>query len=88
MPLPTIHIKDIGKATNGAVASDVAKSVLGAINRGVGKAVASMGLDKMMDKAKGAMKGAEGMIKDGAAKKMLDGSGKGVGDSLKGMFGK
>lgn len=99
VPLPNIHIKDIGKATNGALASDVAKSVLDAINKGVGKAVASMGLDKMMDKAKGAMKGAEGMIKDGAAKKMLEGGGgdakkmldgtaKGVGDSLKGMFGK
>jgi hypothetical protein len=99
LPLPNIHLKDIGKATNGALASDVAKSVLGAINRSVGKAVASMGLDKMMDKATGAMKGAEGMIKDGAAKKMLEGGGgdakkmldgatKGVGDSLKGMFGK
>ena len=99
VPLPNIHIRDIGKATNGALASDVAKSVLDAINRGVGKAVASIGLDKMMDKAKGAMKDAEGMLKDGAAKKMLEGGGgdakkmldgatKGVGDSLKGMFGK
>lgn len=97
LPLPNIHLKDIGKATNGALASDVAKSVLGAINRGVTKSVASLGLDKLMDKAGGAMKGAEEMLKEGGAKKMLEGggaekmlegAGKGVGDSLKGMFGK
>lgn len=97
VPLPDIHIKDIGKATNGALASDVAKSVLGAINRSVGKAVASIGLDKLMDKAKGATKmleggadGAKKMLEGGGgdAKKMLDGAAKGVGDSLKGMFGK
>ncbi len=90
LPLPNIHLKNIGKATNGALASDVAKSVLGAINRSVGGAVASLGLNQIMGKATGAMGGATKMIVGGGgdAKKMLEGATKGVGDSLKGVFGK
>lgn len=90
LPLPDIHIRDIGKATNGAVAADVAKSILNAINRNVAKAVADLGLDALKDKAKGAMGDAQKMIESGGgdAKKMMEDSTKGVGDALKGVFGK
>lgn len=89
--LPTIHLKDIGKKKNGATAAEVADQLLGEISKSATKVVSSLGVGKMMDAAKGAMKDAEKMLKEGAggdATKMLDGATKGVGDSLKGMFGK
>ena len=88
LPLPDIHLRDIGKATNGALASDVAKSILDAINRSVGKAVASLGMKELMGTAKGAMGGATKMLEGDGAKKMMEDTTKGVGGALKGMFGK
>jgi len=97
--LPTIHLKDIGKKSNGATAAEVADQLLSEISKSATKVVSSLGVGKMMDAAKGAMKGAEKMLKEGGAtkileggggdaKKMLEGATKGVGDSLKGVFGK
>ncbi|MBT5050820.1 MAG: hypothetical protein HOM58_20130 [Rhodospirillaceae bacterium] len=89
--LPTIHLKDIGKKKNGATAAEVADQLLGEISKSATKVVSSLGVGKMMDAAKGAMKDAEKMLKEGGggdATKMLDGATKGVGDSLKGLFGK
>lgn len=99
LPLPDIHLRNIGKATNGALASDVAKSVLGAINRSVGKAVASLGMKELMGTAKGALGGATKMLEGAGAGKMMEGGGgdakkmmedatKGVGGALKGVLGK
>ena len=89
--MPTIHLKDIGKKKNGATAAEVADQLLGEISKSATKVVSSLGVGKMMDAAKGAMKDAEKMLKEGGggdATKMLDGATKGVGDSLKGLFGK
>ena len=88
--LPSIHLKDIGKKSNGATAAEVADQLLTEINKSATKVVSSMGVGKMMDAAKGAMGGATKMMEGsgGDAKKMLDGATKGIGDSLKGVFGK
>lgn len=88
--LPTIHLTDIGKKSNGATAAEVADQLLTEINKSATRVVSSMGVGKMMDAAKGAMGGATKMMEGGGgdAKKMLDGASKGIGDSLKGVFGK
>ncbi len=97
--LPTIHLKNIGKRSNGATAAEVADQLMSEISKSATKVVSSLGVGKMMDAAKGALKGAEKMLKEGGATKMLEGGGgeakkmlegatKGIGDSLKGVFGK
>lgn len=89
--LPTIHLRDIGKKSNGATAAEVADQLMSEISKSATKVVSSLGVGKMMDAAKGAVKDAEKMLKEGAggdATKMLEGATKGVGDSLKGVFGK
>ena len=89
--LPTIHLKNIGKKSNGATAAEVADQLMSEISKSATKVVSSLGVGKMMDAAKGALQGAEKMLKEGGggdAKKMLEGATKGMGDSLKGVFGK
>jgi uncharacterized protein involved in outer membrane biogenesis len=97
--LPTIHLKDIGKKSNGATAAEVTDQLMDEITKSATKVVSSLGVGKMMDAAKGALEGAEKMLKEGGAtkmlesgggdaQKMLEGATKGVGDSLKGVFGK
>ncbi len=88
--LPTIHLKDIGKKSNGATAAEVADQLMSEISKSATKVVSSLGVGKMMDAAEGVMKGAEKMLEGGGgdAKKLLEGATKGVGDSLKGVFGK
>jgi len=88
--LPTIHLKDIGKKSNGATAAEVTDQLLTEISKSATKVVSSLGVGKMMDAAKGAMGGATKMLESGGggATKALEGVTKGVGDSLKGVFGK
>lgn len=88
--LPTIHLKDIGKKKNGATAAEVADQLLSEISKSATKVVSSLGVGKMMDAAKGAAEGAKKMLEGGGGdtKKVLDDATKGVGDSLKGLFGK
>ena len=96
--LPTIHLRNIGKKSNGATAAEVADQLMSEISKSATKVVSSLGVGKMMDAAKGALKGAEKMIEGGAgkmlesgggdAKKMLEGATDGVGKSIKGLFGK
>ena len=89
--LPTIHLKNIGKKSNGATAAEVADQLMSEISKSATKVVSSLGVGKMMDAAKGALQGAEKMLKEGGggdAKKMLEGATKGMGDSLEGVFGK
>lgn len=90
VPLPTIHMKDVGKKQGGATPAEVADQLLTQISRSATTAVSSLGLDKMMDKAKDAAAGAGKMLEGGAsgAQKSLEGTTKGIGDSIKGMFGK
>jgi uncharacterized protein involved in outer membrane biogenesis len=96
-PLPTIHLKDIGKSKGGATPAEVADQLMTAITRSATSAVSALNLDKLKDAAEGAKKmlegGAEGakkMLEGGAggATKTLEDATKGVGDSLKGLMGK
>lgn len=89
-PLPTIHLKDIGKDKGGASPAEVADKVLSAIGDGAKKAVGSLGLDKMMDGVKEGVEGAKKMMEGGAGdtKKAIESGTKGVGDAVKGLFGK
>jgi hypothetical protein len=89
-PLPAIHLKDIGKAKGGATPAEVADQLLTAISQSAAKAVNSLDLGKMMEGAKGAAEGAKKMLEGGAggAGKAIDDTTKGVGDSIKGIFGK
>jgi len=79
VPLPTIHMKDVGKEKGGASPAEVADQLLTQISKSATGAVSGLGLDKMMGSAKDAASGAT---------KALEGTTKGIGDSIKGMFGK
>jgi uncharacterized protein involved in outer membrane biogenesis len=85
LPLPPIHLQDIGKASAGASISEVVNKVLGAVIGAVTDAVASSG-----DLAGDALKGAGGAATD-AAKGATDAA-KGAADSIKkgigGLLGK
>lgn len=74
-PLPDIHLKDVGKRTNGADPAQVAKAIIDSMTRGVGQAVGGLDLDEMM---KAATKGAKGA---GAA------AGEAAGEAMEGVKG-
>ena len=78
VPLPNIHLKDVGKKDNGATPAEIAALLLDEITENVAK-VGRAGL--------------ESAVKDalGGATKMLEGGGKTMDDatkSIKGLFGK
>lgn len=85
--LPAIHLTNIGKDKGGATPAEVADKLLTSISQSAAKAVSSLGVDKMM---KQGVEGAQKMMQGGAgeAKKALEGGTKGVGDAVKGLFGK
>ncbi len=66
VPLPDIHLTDIGKQKGGATPSEVTEKVIGAISQGVGKAVARVGPDKVLGAAKEGVARAKGAIEEGA----------------------
>lgn len=79
VPLPDIHLKDIGKKEKGATPGEVVKSIIGALNKAILKAVAPLNLGKVGDVAGKAVEG---------TKDAVEGAAKGVTDSVKGLFGK
>jgi len=88
VPLPAIHLKDIGKEKGGASPAEVAEKILTSISDGAKKAVDSLGLDKMMDKAREGVEGTKKLLEGGAggAQKTIEEGTKGVGDAVKGLF--
>jgi uncharacterized protein involved in outer membrane biogenesis len=75
-PLPTIHLKDIGKDSGGATPGEVADKVIKAVSKGATKAVGTLNLDKVLG-------GATGVAKDAMEK------GKGaVGGTLNKLLGR
>lgn len=90
LPLPTIHLTDIGKEGRGATPGDIADQLMEAILAGAGSAVSSANIDI------GALTGAAGeLAKD--AQKVIEESGgdvakeagdaiEGAGDAVKGIF--
>lgn len=100
-PLPTIHLKDIGKKKNGATPAEIADKVFTEIKNAATKSVKVLDLGKLQDLAKGgvdaAKKAMEGVTKGAtdAVKNVTGGPAKGVTegvsgatDKLKGLFGK
>lgn len=96
VPLPEIHMKDIGKKDNGATPAEVAALVLDEIT-GKAASAGAAGMASAAKAAKEAMAGAKKMIEGagGDAGKMLEGAGGGggkaledAGDAVKGLFGK
>jgi len=79
VPLPDIHLKDIGKEKKGASPGEVVKSIISALNKAILKAVAPLDLGKVGDVAGKAVEGTKDVVK---------GAAKGVTDSVKGLFGK
>jgi len=73
LELPDIEMKDIGKKGQGASMADVVEKVLEEVNRHAAKAVANIDVKGLAEKAR---KEAEGA------------AGKGVGEKLKGIYGK
>ena len=92
VPLPEIHLTDIGKAKGGATPAEVADQLIGAITSSATKAVASLNLDKLKGAAGQAIEGAKGQLQNiqpgtagagDAAKKATEGA----GGALKNLLG-
>lgn len=79
LPLPDIHLKDIGKKENGTSMSQASKQLLDEITKSATSAVGKIDLKGM---AEGATKAIDDAAKGGGDAL------KGVGDQLKGLFGK
>lgn len=94
VPLPNIHLKDIGKEKKGAAPEEVAEQIMSSISRGAKGAVGTLNIDKMLGDAGQAAKGAaEGAAKaageaaEGAAK-ALEGAAGAAGGAMKKLLGK
>lgn len=95
-PLPTIHLKDIGKEEKGASAGEVADKVITAITGAAGKAVSSLNLGDLAKKAGVQIDALKGQAADVMQKATEGGSGaadavkegaSSAGDAIKGLFG-
>ncbi|MFQ5617578.1 MAG: hypothetical protein ACE5FR_01285 [Rhodospirillales bacterium] len=89
-PLPDIHLTGIGKDTGGATPGEVLDRVIGAVGQGAGKAVASLGLGKMLGAAKERAAGATEAVAKGTAgaRDLLDKGARDAEGTLKKLFGK
>jgi len=86
-PLPNIHLKDIGKDTNGVTAGDLVGQILAAVENGadaVKGAVSGAG-DTVKDAVTGVTEGVKGAAS--AVGSAVDDAAKGVGKTLKSLFG-
>jgi hypothetical protein len=83
VPLPDIHLKDIGKKENGATPGEVVKAIIGALNKAVLKAVAPLNLGKVGDVAGKAVEGTKDLVGD-----ILTKGTEGVTDAMSDIFGK
>lgn len=82
VPVPDIHLKDIGKDSKGgkgATLADASEKVMDAVLGSVTKAAKSINLDAVKKQMEGLTKGVGGAAGD---------VGKGVSDTLKGVLGK
>ncbi len=78
VPLPTVHLKDIGKDTGGATPDEVMATVFSSMSGSVGKAVSPLALDKLTGAAQSGAAGAKDALEKGA---------KDAGDTLKKLLG-
>jgi len=88
VPLPNIHLRDIGKKSKGATAGEVAEQVLAAISGGAGSAVATLGLglgsaaEAVTGVVTEGVKGAAGIVGEG-----VRGAAGIVGEGVRGAAG-
>jgi hypothetical protein len=83
VPLPDIHLKDIGKEEKGATPGEVIQSIISALNKAILKAVAPLNLDKVGEVAGKTVEGTTDLVGD-----ILEKGSKGVTDSISDIFGK
>ena len=94
VPLPNIHLKDIGKEKQGATPEEVGEALMSSIGRGAQSAAGTLNLDKVLGEAGRAAKGAaEGAAKAAGAAaegtaKTLEGAAGAAGGAMKKLFGK
>lgn len=62
LPIPDLHLRDVGKKTNGATAGEVLKEVWGSLSRGA-TGLASRALDAVKDGANSVLDGARKLFK-------------------------
>ena len=77
VPLPGIHLKDIGKDQGGASPGEVVDQIMASVTEGATKAVGSLDIS-------GLLKDAEGMVKDLEKNLPTDAIGKALGGSTDG----
>ncbi len=90
VPLPEIHLKDLGKEEKGTSPGEVVKEIIAALKKGILAAVAPLNLDKMGDAAGKVVTGAKDVVvgtAEGVGDTLKKGT-EGVGDTVKGIFGK
>ena len=87
--LPDIHLTGIGRDKGGATPAEVLDRVIGAVGQAAGKAVASLGLGKMLGAAKEQAAGATQALAKGTAgaRDLLDKGARDAGSTLKKLFG-
>ncbi|MBO6783843.1 MAG: hypothetical protein JJ899_11305 [Alphaproteobacteria bacterium] len=92
VPLPTIHLKDIGKDGKGATPEEIADQVMAAVLKGAQDAVAQAKID--VEKLTGAAMEEAGKAAGEAQKAIEDATsgagdiGKDAGDAIKGLIGR
>jgi hypothetical protein len=90
VPLPAIHLKDIGKEKGGASPGEVVQKIMAQVSKSAGSAVSSLNLGKAMDAAKEGVEGAKKMLEGGVggAAGTIEKGAESIGGTLKGLFGK
>ncbi len=90
LPLPTIHLTDIGKEGRGATPGDIADQMMEAILAGAGSAVSSANIDigALTESAGELAKDAQRVLEEagGDIAKEAGDAIEGVGDAVKGIF--
>lgn len=90
VPLPDLHLKDIGKKDKGVTPGEAVQSVIKALKGAILKAVAPLNLDQVGEAAGKVIEGTKDAV-EGTAKGVTDTLQKGAEDvteSMKSLFGK
>jgi hypothetical protein len=85
--LARIELTNVGADKGGASATQIAQTVTSALIKGVGPAVANLGLNQYLGKSLDQVKNLEGDVKQEAAKSLDEAAEKGK-EKLKGLLGK
>lgn len=81
VPLPDIHLKDIGKKEGGATPGEVADKIMKSLGDGASTAVSSLGIGKTLDSLSKTLGGAAKSVGEG-----LSSGAEKTGEMIKGLF--